>query len=91
MKAAYLVKPFRIGMYEAMAMIAKLNKIGAGALSHCSLRPTPVTSSAAKADVTPSIARRPLMVSGAGPSKDCASADSHLLRTLCMRNPCQVN
>ena len=57
-------------MYEAMAIIAKLNRIGAGALSHCSLRPTPVTNSAAKAEVTPNMANRPLMVSGAGPSKD---------------------
>ena len=51
-------------------MIAKLNRIGAGASNHCSLRPTPVTNSAARADVIPSIARRPLIVSGAGPSKD---------------------
>ena len=51
-------------------MIAKLNKIGAGASNHCSRKPTPVTNSAARADVIPNIARRPLIVSGAGPSKD---------------------
>ena len=73
-RAQYLVNPFKMGMYEAMAMMAKLKRMGAGAFNHCSLRPTPVTNSAARADVMPSMARRPLMVSGAGPSKACASA-----------------
>ena len=64
----------KMGMYEAREMSTNVPRIENGALAVCSKIPTLVVASAARQVTTPSMASRPLMVSGAGPSKACASA-----------------
>ncbi len=54
-----------MGMYDAREMRTKVAAMLKGAVATCSLMPMPDTNSAASAEVTPSIARRELMVSGA--------------------------
>lgn len=54
-----------MGIYDAREMRTKVAAMLRGAVATCSLMPTPDTNSAANAEVTPNIARRELMVSGA--------------------------
>ena len=71
----------KMGMYEAKEMRTNVPRMLKGAFATCSWMPTFVVNSAAKQVTTPSMASRPLMVSGAGPSKACASAqhNKHLI------------
>lgn len=61
-------------MKEAKVKMEKVTRMGSGARANCCAMDSWDDNSAATAETNPSIARRPLMVSGASPVKAMTSA-----------------
>jgi hypothetical protein len=71
---SFKLAPFRMGTREATAKTKKTARMGPGASDSCWTTDSPDDSSAPSAATNPSIANRPLTVSGTGPANAIASA-----------------